>query len=52
MDVSKDILINVKTKIFDENITTEDKEEINKKINDEINKVVIEFEKESEPIDE
>ena len=52
MDISKEELFKTKIKIFEEKISTEEKEKLNKKITDEINLVIKEFEKESEPIDE
>ena len=52
MDISKEELKNIKIKIFEEYITEEEKKNIDNKINNEIDDIINEFEKESEPIDE
>lgn len=52
MNISNEELKEVKEKIFNENITQEEKENIDKKINEEIEKILKSFEEESDPIDE
>ena len=51
MNISKEKLKEIKEKIFNENISIEEKEKIIDEINKEINEILDSFE-ESEPIDE
>lgn len=52
MNISKEELKKIKIKIFEENISSEEKENMKNKINEEINEILKEFNGESEPIDE
>ena len=52
MQISKEELYNIKNDIFEKNASDEEKENIINTINDEINKILDEFDSKDEPIDE
>lgn len=52
MQISKEELNKAKNEIFEKNITNEEKENIINQINEEINKILDEFDTKDEPIDE
>lgn len=52
MMISKENLKEVKEKLFNENISLEEKNKILEKINLEVEKILSELNEESEPIDE
>ena len=52
MEITKENLKKIKEIIFNENISLEQRISIMKQIDEEIAKILLEFEKESEPIDE
>ena len=52
MDISKENLKNLKIEIFNKELNEEEKEEIIKKIDDEVDELLSKLNQESEPIDE
>ena len=52
MEISKEELNKIKKIIFEEKITKEEKDEVIYKINEQIEKILSDFERENVPIDE